>query len=213
MKIVAFIPIKFNSERLKNKNFLNLGNKPLCFYIFNTLLKIKLIDEIYVFCSNKDIINYMPNKIKFLKRDTNLDQNDTLGMDIYQSFISKVNADIYLLSHVTSPFISKESIEEGIKAILYNNFDSSCSCKEVKTFAWFEDKPLNYNLNNIPRTQNIKPVLFETSAFYIFKKNIIEDKKRISNNHYFVKTNCIESIDIDTEEDYNLAKRIIEHNN
>jgi CMP-N-acetylneuraminic acid synthetase len=206
MKIIAFVPIKLNSQRLSNKNILNLGNKPLCYYIFNTLKKINLIDKIYVFCSDERIKDYIPNDIIFLKRDKSLDKNNVLGMDIYQSFISQVKSDIYVLCHATSPFISENSIKLGLNNIIQKGYDSSCSSQNVNTFCWYNNKPLNYLLNNIPKTQNIKPIIIETSAFYAFKKEVIENKRRIGNNHSFVETNYKESIDIDTEDDFKLAK-------
>jgi len=209
MKIIAFVPIKFKSNRLKNKNFLKLGGNYLCNYIFETLLKVKLIDQIYVFCSNPEIINYIPKNIKFIKRNIELDQDSTIGMDIYQEFISKVESDIYILTHATSPFITKESIELGINALLNNGYDSSFTVKEEKTFAWYQNKTLNYNLNYIPKTQNLDSIFLETSAFYIFKKKVIKDKRRIGDNSKMIITKFPEYIDIDTEDDFKLATKII----
>ena len=202
MKIVSFVPIKFNSQRLKNKNFLQLGDKRLCEYIFNTLIDISIIDEIYVYCSNPDIVNYIPKNIIFLKRNEKLDQDNVTGMEIYQEFIKEIKADIYILSHVTSPFISKESIEKGINALLNEGYDSSFSVKEENIFCWYQNKPINYNLDFIPRTQNLNSIYLETSAFYIFKKEVIERKRRIGDKFKMIVTKYPEFIDIDTEDDY-----------
>ena len=68
MKIVAFVPIRLNSKRVVNKNLKLLGDKPLMCYILDTLVKIKAIDEVYVYCSQEEIIKYLPERVKFLKR-------------------------------------------------------------------------------------------------------------------------------------------------
>lgn len=209
MKIIAFVPIKFNSSRLKNKNFLKLDEKYLCSYIFETLLKIDTIDQIYVYCSNEEIINYIPKNIIFLKRNNNLDSEQTIGMDIYQQFIKEIDSDIYILAHATSPFISKESIKQGIDALVNKQYDSAFSVKEEKTFTWYQNKPLNYNLDLIPRTQNLESIFLETSAFYIFNKDVITKKKRIGNNSKMIITKFPEYIDIDTQDDFNLAAKIV----
>ena len=47
-KIVALIPARSGSERLKNKNIKNLNNKPLLYYAINSAIKSKLFDEIIV---------------------------------------------------------------------------------------------------------------------------------------------------------------------
>ena len=210
MKIIAFVPIKFNSQRLKNKNFLLLNNKPLCQYIFDTLNQVDLIDDIYVYCSNSKIKEYIPNNIKYLNRDTRLDSNETLGIELYNDFASKIDADIYILAHATSPLIHFNSINKGLHAILNQEYDSSLSVKEIRNFVWFNNNTLNYSLNSIPRTQTIEPIYIETSGFYIYKKEVLTKlNTRIGNNPYFVKVDYKEAIDIDTEDDYKLAISIL----
>ena len=210
MKIVAFVPIKFYSQRLSNKNFLLLDNKPLCSHIFDTLNKVDRIDEIYVYCSNSKIINNIPNNVNFLQRSNQLDSNETLGIELYQDFCSTVDADIYILAHATSPFISVNSINKGIDSILIDNYNSSLSVKQVNNFVWYQGKPLNYSINHIPRTQTIEPIYIETSGFYIFKQEVITKlNTRIGDNPYLVIVDNKEGTDIDTEEDFVTAQYMI----
>lgn len=216
MKIVAFVPIKLKSQRLPNKMLLPLGNKVLCQYIFDILLDVKKDKDmdIYCYCSNEEIIKYLPIGIKFLKRDIELDKNNTKGIDIYKSFCDNIDADIYGLFHATSPFIKKNSILNGFNNILNNNYDSAFSCSKIQTFCWYNNKPLNYNFENIVRTQDINPLYWETSAFYIFKSNILKKlNRRIGLNPVLIETDRIESIDIDEKEDYDLAFKIINNSN
>lgn len=209
MKIVAFVPIKLNSERLKNKNLLPLGSHSLCWYIFNTLLKVKEIDEIYCYCSDEKICSYIPKEIKFLKRDAVLDGNLIKGFQIYDSFINDVDSDIYMLCHATSPFISSSTIQKGLHAVIFNQYDSAFSVRKIQTFAWYNGNTINYDINNVPRTQDIEPIYFETSAFYMFRKEIFtKHRRRIGFNPFFCEVDDIESIDIDEEKDYRLAINI-----
>jgi len=170
MKVVALVPIKLNNQRLPNKNILDLGGKPMCYYMTENLLNVEGIDEAYVYCSDESIINYMPEKMKFLKRDTYLDGNLVKGQEIYERFINEVDADIYVLAHATAPFIKKETIQNALNKVLSGEYDSALSVKKVQTFTWYKGKTLNYDLKDIPRTQDIEPIYYETSAFFIFKK-------------------------------------------
>lgn len=211
MKTTIFVPIKLNSQRLKNKMLLPLGNYVLCQYIFNTLLEVKkeLNVDVYCFCSDEKIKKYLPEGVEFIKRDISLDSNETKGIDIYKSFINIINSDIYCLCHATSPFLKKESIINGLNKVIFNGYDSSFSVSKIQTFCWYKNKPLNYDFKNVVRTQEIEPILWETSAFYIFKKKILdEDNRRIGYNPFLVETNKVESIDIDEQEDYELATYI-----
>ncbi len=210
MKVVALVPIKLNSQRLPHKNILDLGGKPLCYYMTKNLLEIKEIDETYVYCSDEKIKDYMPTKIKFLKRDTYFDGDLVKGQEIYESFINKVNADIYVLAHVTAPFIKKETIQNALNNVLTGEYDSALSVKKIKTFTWYQGKTLNYNLEDIPRTQDIEPIYYETSAFFIFKKEVFTQmgKRRIGNKPFFQEVDDIEAIDIDYPEDFKFAQTI-----
>ena len=47
-KLIALIPARSGSERLKNKNILKLGNKPLIYYTIQSAKKSKIFDKIFV---------------------------------------------------------------------------------------------------------------------------------------------------------------------
>ena len=210
MKVVSLIPIKTNNERLQNKNTKKLHNKPLCKYIFNTIKNIDIINEKYCFCSNENIKTYLPSEITFLKRDPIFNTNTTSMTDIIENFISKIDADIYILMHATSPFLKKKTIELCINKVLYEGYDSAFTGAYVKDFLWFNNKVLNYNLDNIPRTQDLQNAIKETSGIYIFKKDIFTTyKQRIGLHPYIHIVDYKESIDIDTIHDFKLAEFLI----
>lgn len=207
---MAFVPIRTNSKRIKNKNFQFLGDKKLLTYILETLANTDLIDLVYVFCSDEKVKNYCTGKVQFLKRDTALDGDEVLGIDIYQSFVSKIDSDIYILAHATSPFTKAESLETCIQKIKFQGYDSAFSALEHRTFAWYKGEPLNYAPENVIRTQDIEPVYIETSGFYMFKKQtLIRDGRRIGYHPYIHIVDNIEGIDIDYPEDLKFAEKVI----
>jgi CMP-N-acetylneuraminic acid synthetase len=211
MKIIAFVPIKLNNQRLPGKNLLSLGGKPMCKHILDTLLSVNGIEDIYVYCSDEQIKDYLPNGVKFLKRDAKLDGNFVKGIDIYKAFASDVQADIYLLAHCTSPFIKASSIQFSLDIVKSEKYDSALAVEKKQTFAWYNGKVLNYEPQDIPRTQDIEPVYLETSAFYIFSHELlIEHGRRVGFNPFLCVTDTFESIDIDEPDDFKLAQSIHE---
>jgi CMP-N-acetylneuraminic acid synthetase len=210
MKTVAFVPIRLNSKRVIGKNLRLLGGKPLMYYILESLSNIEKIDEVYVYCSSEEIIKYLPEGVRFLKRDKRLDSDETLGKEIYESFINEIKSEVYILAHTTSPFIKTSTIENALDKIFTEGYDSAFSAQKIQTFAWYQGKPLNYDLKEIPRTQMIEPVYVETSAFYIFKYDVWSvHHQRIGFNPYMSIVDSIEGIDIDYPEDFEFAEKII----
>lgn len=212
MKVVAFVPIKLNSQRLPHKNILPVGGKPLCAHICGTLLETQGIDECYVYCSDRQVMEYLPAGMRLLLRDRYLDGNLVKGKEIYQSFINMVDADIYVLAHTTSPFIRKESVEAALGKVIGGGYDSAFSAEKKQTFCWYQGNPVNYDLADVPRTQDLEPVWVETSGFFIFKKEIFtEYGRRIGFHPYIQEVSGMETVDIDTKEDYEWAVSMVQH--
>ena len=213
MKTIAIVPMKLNNRRLPQKNTKSFTNgHPLCWYILTTLKQVPGIDEVYVYCSNPDIQEFMPDGVHYLKRSTSLDQDTTSMNEVLQCFAADVPADVYVMTHTTAPFISAESIHKGLQAVLGGEYDSSFAAKKLQDFLWKDGEPFNYELDNIPRTQDLPPLYEETSGFYIYRREVMTRlNRRIGNKPYIVEVGEIESIDIDEPEDFAIADAVFNH--
>lgn len=210
MKTVALVPIKLNSQRLPYKNILPIGGHPLCWHVVNTLLSVDTIDEVYVYCSDEAVTQYLPEKAIFKKRDKKLDGDNVKGFEIYRSFISEVEADVYVLAHTTSPFIKADSVKNALSHILSGEADSAFSAEKIQTFAWYQERPINYDINDVPRTQDMEPIWVETSAFYMFRKEIFTvHNRRIGFKPYIQEVSGLEAVDIDEKKDYEMAVKLL----
>lgn len=208
-KTVAFIPIKLNNQRLPNKNILPIGGKPACSYIFDTLKDANGIDEKYVFCSDEKILPYIPQGLKFFKRDQWLDGFEVKGLQIIENFVNTVDADIYVLTHVTSPFLKTRSIEIALDKVKNEGYDSAFTVEKMQNYCWYQGKPVNYDLQDIVTTQNLEPVYQETGGFFIFRKEVfVKHHRRIGLNPYMHVLDTFEGVDIDTKEDYDFAQAV-----
>lgn len=210
MKTVAFVPIKMNNERLPGKNTKAFDNgQPLIYYILNTLKQVSGIDEVYVYCSNEEICKYLPEGVKFLKRESYLDLSETSFNKVLSTFAEKVEADYYILTHATAPFISSKTFEKAINAVETGNYDSAFSVSELKEFLWKNNKPFNYQLSNIPRTQDLEPMYTETCGMYMYSRDLILNKnRRIGDNPFLVSVSKIEALDINEPVDFEICNAV-----
>lgn len=212
MKVVAFATIKLNSERVPYKNTQQIGSKPLCYHILNTAVQVEGIDNIIVYCSDSLVQKYIPEDVQFLKREKWLDGNEIRAKDTYTAFLNDVDADVYIALCTTSPFTKVETLQNALNKVLYEGYDSAFSAQRHQTFAWYQGKPINYNPQDVPRTQDMEPVFVETSAFFIFKKELWTNYgRRIGFNPYIQEVDNIEGIDIDTMDDLRFAQVIAEN--
>ncbi len=212
MKVTAFITIRLNSQRLQNKNILDLGGHPLSWYCCDHLLKCKNIDDIYIYCSEERIMDYVPqdSRLKFLQREKWLDGDQIRAQDTYTAFTNDVDADIYVAGLTTAPFVRPETYEKAVAKVLSGEYDSAFAARREQTFAWYKGKPLNYDPALIPRTQDLAPVYVETSGFFVFTSELWkEHKRRIGFKPYLCEVDEVEGIDIDTKEDFTMASRFV----
>jgi len=213
MNTVAFIPIKLNNERTPGKNIKPFSDgTPLMNFVQNSMMMLKqrgVIDKIYVYCSDEAVTEYLLDGIEFLKRPARLDNKETKGTEIYRAFVNTVNADIYVLAHATSPFISVEHIKRCIEAVQSGDYDSAFCAKKIQNFLWKNSKPLNFVLNDPPRTQDMDPIYMEQSTPYVFTKAAFEQfGARTGVNPFICEVSEIECVDIDYPEDFELANVI-----
>ena len=207
MKVVAFVPVKLNNERCPGKNTKAFSNgRPLISYILNTLTKVSSVDEIYVYCSDEAIVEYLPEGVRFLKRDPYLDLSTTSFNEVLTRFAEDVAADVYVLTHATAPFISAQTFEKAIAAVTSGEYDSALSVKKLQEFLWKDGKPFNYDVEHIPRTQDLEPLFTETCGMYVYEKKLIQqEKRRIGHRPYLVEVSEIEACDVNTPGDFVLA--------
>lgn len=211
MKTAAFVPVKLNSRRLPNKNFLKLGSKPLAFYIFETLLAIDEIDDVFCYTSQSQILEILPKGVKLLPRPAALDSDEVQGNELFKFAVESLESYQHLvLCHPTGPFVSEKSIKSGINKVTKCGHDCAIAVEAAKSYAWFDGMPINYNPSDMVQTQNLIPILVETSGFYIFNRSVYEQTGgRVGSNPAFIELSRRESIDIDYPEDFSYAEHMI----
>ena len=210
-KIVAMVPIKLNSERVKEKNLRPFcDGKPLVQFILEALVQSQYLDEIYVYCSSDRICNYLIDGVKFLKRPEYLDGNNCNCNDIIREFMKEVDADVYVVSHANTPFTKSSSIDKCVEAVVNENeYDSAFTVEKIQTFLWANGKPINFDVDHFPRTQDLEPIYMESSGAFVFTREVFETfNRRVGKTPCLVEVEAEEGIDIDTEYDMSLAQAL-----
>ena len=221
MRVVALLPMKANSERVKGKNFRDFGGKPLFRWILDTLLSIKEIDLIVINTDASHLLakNHVMSDDRILLRERKKKIcGDLVSMNvIVKDDIENIDSDIYLMTHTTNPLLSKSSIEMAIlkflDALQTEKSDSLFSVNKIQE-RFYDDQavPINHDPNNLIRTQDLKPWYQENSNLYLFTKKSFEiTQARIGANPMMLETAPYESIDIDTPDDWDLGEIMVEY--
>lgn len=210
MKTVALIPIKLGSKRIPGKNIKPFyDGTPLMSFIQKVCLESDRIDETYIYCSDEAVIPYVLPGVKYLKRPEFLDGDNINANDFIREFMKTVDADIYVNAHTTSPFAKVETINNCIDKVKSGEYDSAFCAENIKAFMWIEGKPINFDPNHFPRTQDLPDTFAETSIAYVFKKETFEKyNRRVGIKPYIQEVDKVEAIDIDYPIDFEIANAI-----
>lgn len=213
-----FLIIKNNSERVKKKNFREIGGKPLHQYYMDQ----RECFDIYIDTDSEEIFDfYFNNEIYknvtvYMRRQEHIDLEGAGDVSpapymikrFLEEYVDDENESI-VTSHITSPFLEDETILAAMDRC--SEFSSISSVKSVKEFCVknIENKgvPINFPLDKIVKTQSLEPVGILNGAFFILNKKTFLNNglKRISDVHYYYPISDIEALDIDTEFDRSTA--------
>lgn len=208
-RVSALVPVKLRSRRLPNKNFLMLGGHPLAWYIFDTLTRLQCVDQVFCYSSVSEILELLPKGVSLLPRPSRLDGDDVKARELFSYAIERIDADVIVICHATSPFVSTGSLQTGIEAVLSGKSDSAFSVAPVKSYCWFNNAPLNHDPQSLLQTQELIPIYAETSGFYVFRKEVFMDTgSRIGSDPLMVELDFREAVDIDDPRDFDLARLV-----
>ncbi len=210
VKVVAFLPVKGTSERIKNKNVQLLDGKPLFLYTLEKLISCDFIDKIYLDSESAKIFELASElNFKKIKRDKILANNKTDGNKLLMNEVSKVKGDIYIQILCTSPFIEIETIKKGVELLKKSKkYDSVVLVKKDKQYCWKDGKTV-YDIDKIPNSKDLPDTIIETMGLYIIKENaVLKTKRRIGKNPFLLEASPLEAVDVNYPADFRLAELI-----
>ena len=214
-RIVALLPMKANSERVKGKNFREFCGKPLFKWILETLLEVTEIDKVII---NTDACHILAehglvdtDRVVIRERKPEI-CGDLVSMNlVIADDVENVDADIYLMTHTTNPLMSADTVRNSIKVFqeekLSRNVDSLFTVDKIQTRFYRQDgSAVNHDPDNLIRTQDLDPWYEENSILYLFTgESFNQTRARIGKHPIMYESPQFESIDIDTPEDWDFA--------
>lgn len=217
MKILAHIPAREGSKRLKVKNLLPMDGKPLIAHVIEAARASKYITSLYVNTESETIAKVgREYGAEIFKREERLAQDDITQDTFNYDFINKMNPDILVLLNPVCPLIETSDIDQAIERFLAERPDCLATTTDVQIYAIHENKPVNFNMNGIlPRTQDLSPVRFLNFAIGIWDAREFR-KKFEKDGHACIFGNVIyhtlpkdKALKISDEADFNLVELIM----
>jgi CMP-N-acetylneuraminic acid synthetase len=215
-RIVALLPMKANSERVKGKNFRLFNGKPLFQWVLDTLLSVEEISQVVINTDARHILaeNGLVDRERVLIRDRKpeicgdfVSMNLVLGDDV-----ANVPADIYVMTHTTNPLLTADTVRQAIElqkqGMATGSHDSVFTVNKFQTRFYRADmSAVNHDPKNLIRTQDLEPWFEENSNLFVFSgESFHAANARIGLKPMMLEQRKTESIDIDDAESWEMAE-------
>tara|TARA_Y100001970_G_scaffold270421_1_gene364284 strand:- start:463 stop:1128 length:666 start_codon:yes stop_codon:yes gene_type:complete len=216
-KLLAIVAVRAGSQRVKNKNLKKFAGTNLLKIKLKKLIKIKDIDEILVSSDSSEMLR-IAKKLNLTthKRKKYYASSKATNSEFFKNLAENIDADYVLYSPVTTPLISKKTIQNCINVLKRKklNFKSVATVKLVKHHMWLNNKPLNYKVNKSPSSQDLPNIMAITYGCCIIKRSdMLKFKNVVTDKSKFIVLNDIEATDIDNELDFKIAEYLYKNKN
>lgn len=137
--MIAFIPARSGSKRVKNKNIIKIGGHPLIAYTVRYAKKVKSFDKVFCITDSKKYLNLAKKygADDFILRPKNISGEKSSDIDWIKWAINtckkkNIKLNNFAILRPTNPFRSKNFIERGIKAFKNKSVDSVRGIEKTK---------------------------------------------------------------------------------
>ncbi len=220
MKIVAMIPARMGSKRVKNKNLRMINGKPLVQYIIDAAKGCSLFDEIYLNSEALDFKDIATSSgIEFYQRSEALASDSATNDEFSLDFINSVDCDVLVQLLATSPFITTDDIDGFVRAMIDGKYETMVSVTNVQIECVYKGKSINFDQRKVtPPSQFLTPVQAYACGLMAWDCNKFRENMEKDGAAYhggdgrigFYELKGYATVDIDREEDFMIAEAVAE---
>ena len=214
--MIAIIPARGGSKGLPGKNIKDLLGKPMIAYTIEEALKSKYITDVFISTDCQEIekvaVEYGAKSL-FLRPEF-LASDNAKAVDNYIYTIDRLNQEFdyeiveFIVLQPTSPLRIKDDIDNAIELFKNKKADSVISyTEEHHPVEWHKYITEDGRFENIFKEkllnrQEIKPSFYPNGAVFVFKYEMIKQKKYYTDKSYSYIMPRNRSADVDTIEDF-----------
>lgn len=211
-QVVAVVPIREGSQRVKHKNFRPFGDQSSLLHLkLGHLKQAGCFDHIYV-SSDSDRARRVAAEcgVEFLERDPAMCRSDVRWAPVIHHVVSTVPGDpIVAWVHVTSPLAREYQPAIAKFLQVMGEYDSLLTVLRVQEFlVKASGRPLNYAWGHWhDYSQDLELLYVVTGALFVARKSdMLKWSYVIGTRPYLYEVSRFEAVEIDTEEDFRFAE-------
>lgn len=216
-KIIAMIPARLGSRRIPKKNIRYMDGKPLIQYPIDLALESGCFAEVWVNTESRQLGQVVQAMgAKFHERPAQLAKDQATNREFTYEFMQKHDCSHVVMMNTTSPLLRQDTMQNFIRFVTETDYDTVVSVVAQKEETFFQNKPLNFSLEEKVNSQQLEPTEAIVWALTAWKKETFLRLQEEGKNPVFggrlgkFTIPKDEACDLDTEEDWRIAEGILE---
>jgi CMP-N-acetylneuraminic acid synthetase len=207
--VIAMVPVRAGSTRVTNKNTRPFGDTNLLQLKLKLLKKVDGITQIVVSTDCEMSADVARKEGATVQWRNEYYAGSSVTNDQHWLHIAETTpGDIVFLAQVTSPLLRVSSMQAALNSFLsLDTHDSINSVSAEKKFLWKDEKPINYDINVTPKSQDLPDIVSLNFAITIIsRQTMMERKNVVGYQPTFVVLDKVESLDVDDLIDFKIAE-------
>jgi len=160
LNIVAMIPARIGSTRLKMKNLALINGKPLIYYTIEAAKSSGVFNRV-ILNSDNEIFAEIARRydVEFYQRPVELGSSTTKSDTVVYDFMSRHPSDVLAWVNPTSPLQTGHEVKEVINYFVKERLDTLITTKNEQVHCVYQGNPVNFRTEEIfAQTQDLEPV-------------------------------------------------------
>lgn len=223
-RVIAIIPARGGSKRIKNKNIVDFCGKPMIAWTIEAAFASGVFEEVIVSTDDENIANVAINygaQVPFMRKE-HVDDHSPVSLATVDALVemqklSGISYDVVVQLMANCPLRGENDIKAAIDAFFSSQASSQISCFRygwmnpwwaVELDSQGSPKPLFPHAIK-SRSQDLPELYCPTGAIWISKvRNILSEKTFYSDGYRMFPMEWTSSVDIDELSDLLFAETI-----
>jgi CMP-N-acetylneuraminic acid synthetase/spore coat polysaccharide biosynthesis predicted glycosyltransferase SpsG len=216
--LLAIVPARGGSKEIPRKNMRMIGGRPLLAYTLDALENAGLADRVVVSSEDEQILRWAEERGHEARpRAVELASDEATISDVAAALADELDwqGDVGVFQP-TAPLRRADSVRAAVRHFRESGADSLASCVRENHLYWYDEhddlgraEPLF--AERVSRQFARPRVLRETGSIQLVRAEALRTGRQIvTDHHLLLELGHDESLDIDTYEDLDAARRIVE---
>ena len=215
-KVVAMIPARMGSQRLKKKNLCELDGVALITRAIRKCKETGCFDEIWVNSENTEFgVIAEQEDVFFHQRPEQLGDNNATSEQFVHEFLTEHSCDFLIQVHSIAPLLGSDEVKGFTEYFTSSSNDVLLSCIEDQIEVAYQGQPVNFTFVEKTNSQDLKPLQRITWSISGWKSDVYLNAinngecATYSGNVGFYPVSAVSGHVIKTQEDLDIAEALL----